>query len=98
MAMLKLAMDEPQLRLHACNVWKTFIDSLPLQYIGPSLSQIVVQLLPYVTRETRDEIADKICALLNDLIVHRRSSLRGYFKTIPVLPSLPVLEQVSRVV
>jgi tetratricopeptide (TPR) repeat protein len=92
--------ESPALKEVAYTVLCGFVRGLPDSSFGshPSLSTVVVALLPAlsgVPKPLPQRVCDEVKSLLRYLIVTKRDTLKTYFKTIPFLPALPELEDVS---
>lgn len=91
MATLKLVLKFPRLVLPACKVWFDFLKRIDIGQLGPILSQIVVDLLPYVSTATQE-----VVHIFEYLIIENKAALHPHFNKILFLPDLPPLARVRR--
>jgi hypothetical protein len=91
MATLRLVLKFPHLVVPACDVFLDFITRLDVSQLGPILSQIVVDLLPYVSSAT-----PQVIRIFEYLIIDNKTALQPHFHKILFLPDLPPLARVRR--
>ncbi|ELR24297.1 uncharacterized protein ACA1_170660 [Acanthamoeba castellanii str. Neff] len=91
MATLRLVLKFPHLVAPACDVFLDFITRLDVGQLGPILSQIVVDLLPYVASAT-----PQVIRIFEYLIIDNKAALQPHFHKILFLPDLPPLARVRR--
>ncbi len=85
-ATLRLVLQFPQLVERALHVWYDFVKCLDIGQVGPVLGQIVVDLLPHLRKET-----GQVVRILDYLIVENHSHLQPYLHEVPLLPDVPAL-------
>lgn len=93
-AMLKNLVSVATMPDAVCGVWDVFIRLLPINHLGPILSEVVVALLPYLERGVCPE---RVEALMTYLIVDHREELREYFAFVPLLLDISGVPQVRAV-
>ena len=98
MTTLRLAMEQTQLREAAAEAWHEFILQLEIEHLGPILSHVIVDLLPYLENTEEGEegrgetqVLSTVLSTFEYIFVEKEADLRGFFHTIPFVPNTPHL-------
>ncbi|MCO5595170.1 hypothetical protein L7F22_049209 [Adiantum nelumboides] len=102
MALLTRALQEPALQSEGLQVWLSFIRKLAdvsSANLKNVASQIVVAVMPCLEgqREISDQILSSVVKVLEELVLTNRNVLDEQARDLPLLPSLPELENVNAV-
>eukprot|EP01133_Synstelium_polycarpum_P004009 gene4009-4642_t len=95
MVFLKLAVGTVLEDL-ALDIWKTFVQLIAPDSLGPILNQLLFALLPFVANHP-----DKVYPIYEYLVIKRKESTQAYFNTVPFLPReytilVPIADEIAR--
>ncbi|KAL4186626.1 hypothetical protein AMTRI_Chr09g34870 [Amborella trichopoda] len=102
MVLLMHAVEKETLQIEGLRVWHCFIQQLAkvsplnLKHIA---SQVVASLIPFLERYDENTLQlNKAVEILEELIVSNRHLLDRHVRELPLLPNLPILKEVNKVI
>ncbi|KAK9112594.1 hypothetical protein Scep_020113 [Stephania cephalantha] len=103
MVLLMHALDKENLQVEALSVLNFFIKQLV--NVSPSstkhvISQVFAALIPFLERQKENPSfhLNKVVEILEELVVENRFLLEQHIRELPLLPSIPVLTEVNKVI
>ncbi|KAK9109353.1 hypothetical protein Sjap_017413 [Stephania japonica] len=103
MVLLMHALDKENLQVEALSVLNFFIKQLVK--VSPSstkhvISQVFAALIPFLERQKEKPSfhLNKVVDILEELVVENRILLEQHIRELPLLPSIPVLTEVNKVI
>ena len=88
MTTLKLFSQQPALAKYSCLAWKTFICELDPNQLGPILSQVIAEILPFI------DSAPCEVFLIFEYFKNQRETLQNYLESVPYIPDVPLLSTI----